>query len=296
MQNKNTIRRNHMLIDKCLLDCERRVLKKSPTIYYCFKDLPLAKKYSVYVLYSFCFEIKKIIDGDNGAHKLDKLESKLLEFQNEKNINDPLWKGLRKVFNVYDMSIQPFKDMINAKRFDLKQDNMISMNDLLEYCYYAGSSKGFMLMPILERDKLSSDDKTRLKDVVSDIWRGLCLINILKDLNYDLKKERIFIPDLLFLRFKYSIDDFKKGIINDNFINIWEYIASYAVNYISSAEENLDVFSIDCVESVKLMIQDHKMILDEIRINRYNYSSASFDIIRSFKRFNVKLAPSLNLK
>ena len=284
-----------MIIDECLLDCEKTVLNESPAIYYYFKDLPLAKRYSVYVLYNFCFEIKKCMDTGNSI-QLDMLESRVLEFQHKKNINDSLWKGLRKVFNVYNMSIEPFKNMINVNRLNLNQNDMISMDDLIKYCYYVGSSKGFMLMPILERNKLSNDDKIRLKDVTSDLWSGLCLIDILKNLNYDLKNGRIYLPDSLFQRFKYSKEDFKKEIINDSFINIWEYIANYAINYISSAEDNLDVFSIDCVESIKSMIQNHKIILDEVRINRYNYSNASFDIIRNFKNFNVKIAPSLNLK
>lgn len=281
-----------MYIDNCLIGCEKTVLKKNPVLYYCFKDLPSTKKYSVYVLYNFCFEVKNCVDSDDNIDMLDKLESKLMRFQSDSDINDSFWIGLRKVFNKYSMSIQPFKNIINVNKLNLKHNNMISMDDLLKYCYYAGSSEGFMLMPILKKSKLSRDNKVRLKNVVSELWSGLFLINILKDMNSDLRKNKIYLPDSLFQRFRYSKEEFKKGIINDNFINLWEYVANYAVNYISSSEENLDVFSNDCVESIKLIIEKHKMILNEIRINRYNYADAKFDIVRRCKDFNENLLPT----
>ncbi len=286
-----------MFIDSSLIYCEKAILKENPTVYCYFKDLPLKKRYSVYVLFNFCLAVKTIIDNNVDSLKsiflLDKLESKLLHFKMDKTFtDDPFWTALRIVFNEYNMSIQPFKNIINANRMNLKHKNIISMDDLLKYCDYAGVSEGIMLMPIFKKDKLLDEDKKRLINSISELWKGVQLVKILKDLKYDLKRGRIYLPDSLFIRFKYTKLQLENGVIDENFTNMWKYIANFALNSIYYTEVNLDVFSDDCLSSVKYIINFQRMILNEIRLNNYNYLNSNFDIIRKVKGFNEKVLPA----
>ncbi len=282
-----------VLIDDNLLFCEKNMLEENLTLYYCFKDLPLKKRYSSYVLYNFWIEVKKAITFYNDIEILDDIESKLLQFQSGLHIKEPMWIALRGVFNEYDMSIQPFKNMINGNRLNLDFKGIISMDDLTRYCFYDGSSFGLMLMPIFKKENMDEEEIDLLTRTISELWNGVKMISILKDLRSDVENGRTYLPASLFQRFKYSKIELSKGIINNNFTNIWEFIANYALNNLAVAEKNLYLFSDDCIQSVRLTIEMNRGILEEIRNNKYNYNlNTKFDMIRKFKMFNENVAPA----
>lgn len=76
---------------------------------------------------------------------------------------------------------QPFKDMIEGMRLDLKKSRYRNFDELYLYCYYVAGTVGLMSVPVMG---ISSDSKASVESIYnSALALGIAnqLTNILRD-------------------------------------------------------------------------------------------------------------------
>lgn len=244
--------------------CEEIIKKNSTTFYKSFKNSSESKRNAVYAIYAFCRIADDIVDVEKDANKLNDFYQELELFKNNKEIDTYLWRSLRDVFNNYKMDIKPFLEMIEGQRYDLNFKEFKTIEELDKYCYLVAGTVGLMLLPIIS----NSSDKTKISAI--NLGKAMQYTNILRDIDNDLNRGRIYLPLELFNKYNYTKEDLSKKIINKDFILLWEDLAEKAETLYKDVLDNINIYDEYARFAIILSINYYQAILNEIRKNNYN--------------------------
>lgn len=245
--------------------CENIIKKNSNTFYKAFSLLKKQKADAIYAIYAFCRLSDDSIDKYNSFEKLSKIKMNLDNFNNNKIPDEPLWRALKDVFNKFDMNIKPFYEMIEGQELDSNFRNIKTQNELLDYSYYVASTVGLMILPIIA----TKNHEKLIKSSIS-LGKAMQITNILRDIGEDLENNRIYIPKEILDKFNYSYKNLEDKIINDEFINLWEYEAGIAQNHYDIFYKEVNLFDKDAILAVYASAKLYNEILNSIRKNNYN--------------------------
>lgn len=249
--------------------CEEIIKKQSKSFYYAFSKLPLDKANAVYAIYAFCRIADDCADSDHSTTEklraLNQLKKELDLFSNQAEMDKPLWRALRHVFNEYSMDIKPFYDQLTGQSMDIAFTIPETMQELESYSYYVAGSVGLMLLPVI-----SSKSPADLRSSVIDLGVAMQITNILRDVGEDFyEKNRIYLPKEELRHFQYTQYDLQNGNINMNFIKLWERLAVRAEFLYDNFLRNIDMFDTDSRLPVFLSAQVYRGILNAVRENDY---------------------------
>ncbi|MFB9330733.1 phytoene/squalene synthase family protein [Paenibacillus aurantiacus] len=259
--------------------CETIIKKHSKSFYYAFSQLPPEKANAVYAIYAFCRTADDCADSNRPyterLESLQRLKHELDLFGDRAEVDHPLWRALRRVFTDYEMDIQPFHDQLTGQFMDLNFAIPKNMRELESYSYYVAGSVGVMLLPILA-SKPSED----LRSSSIDLGIAMQITNILRDVGDDFdNKQRVYLPEEEMARFQYTQADLRHGLINENFVKLWERMAKRAESLYDQFYRNIPLFDADSRLPLSLSASVYRGILDAVRgsgydcISRRNYIS-----------------------
>ncbi len=250
--------------------CKTIIKRHSKSFYYAFSTLPKEKANAVYAIYAFCRKADNSVDENNTAAKqisgLNQLTDELELFAKNEELDLPIWRALRDVFNRYDMDIQPFFDQLKGQRMDIDFISPATYSELEEYSSYVAGSVGKMLLPIIA----SGTDHDLSRSAVN-LGIAMQITNILRDIGEDyISKNRIYIPLSKMDKFGYTERELSEGLITDDFIELWESLAKKAEvlyeDFIISSSE----FDEDSKFAVVTSARVYRGILNSVRKNDYD--------------------------
>ncbi|MGD6843586.1 phytoene/squalene synthase family protein [Bacillus infantis] len=249
--------------------CERIIKKHSKSFYYAFSQLPREKANAVYAIYAFCRTADECADGKHSSKKkvqlLRQLKKELDLFKDHAELDKPLWRALRHVFNTYEMDISPFYDQLTGQSMDLSFTTPNTMKELERYSYYVAGSVGLMLLPII-----ASKPAANLHPTVISLGVAMQITNILRDVGEDYhEKKRIYLPGEEMNHFQYTQNDLHKGLINEQFISLWEKLATRAEALYNEFLLSIELLDADSRIPVYLSAHVYRGILDAVRNNGY---------------------------
>ncbi|KWW11267.1 phytoene synthase [Peribacillus simplex] len=263
------------LTDQTLLDedyryCEDIIKQNSKSFYFAFLGLPKEKANAVYAIYAFCRSADDSVDlGGTRSEKINawnRISQELSLFQAYKEIDHPLWRALRDVFNRYEMDIQPFFDQLEGQRRDIDFSIPQTMSQVEEYSYYVAGTVGLMLLPII-----ASESEQDLTQQAISLGVAMQITNILRDVGEDYRKNnRIYLPLYEMESESYTEEDIKQARINMGFIRIWEKMASRAEALFDDFQEEIRYFDKDSQFQVLLSARLYRGILNAVRDNEYD--------------------------
>jgi len=252
-------------LDDDFLFCENIIKQNSQSFHTAFSLLEKKEAQAVYAVYAFCRKADDIVDKNESGYSLKKFEDELIIFEKGHYIDSPLWRALRSVFDRYEISIQPFYDMLSGQRMDQNFSAFPTQEQLENYCYLVAGTVGMMLAPII-----AVKNHKIIAPFAVDLGKAMQITNILRDIGEDFAMKRVYLPLKVMKMFKYSVDDLSKSTINRNFKNLWDYKAKIAEKYYAkflSAVDYLDEKSKKPVLASALLYQK---ILDKVRENGYD--------------------------
>ncbi|MDN7246305.1 phytoene/squalene synthase family protein [Planococcus shenhongbingii] len=250
--------------------CEQIIKRHSKSFYYAFSKLPEEKAQAVYALYAFCRTADDSVDENLGSAAqlaaLDKLTDELDRFAGKQEINHPLWRALRVVFNKYEMDLEPFYDQIKGQRMDISFSAPKTLEDVETYSYYVAGSVGRMLLPII-----ASNSKVDCTDSAVSLGVAMQLTNILRDVGEDYRgKRRIYLPTEELKRAGYRVEQLANAEITGSFIEVWEGMAKRAEDLYDEFLECVSNFDEDSRFPVLVSAQVYRGILGSVRQNNYD--------------------------
>ncbi|WP_086444025.1 phytoene/squalene synthase family protein [Candidatus Enterococcus lemimoniae] len=263
IKRKNDLTKIFSMYESDFALCEQTIRNHSKSFYKAFSKLPKQKALSIFAIYSFCREADDSIDVYGDVDRLNKLKRELDDFLAGEIPDRYFWRALVPVFETYEMNQQSFYDMLLGQEMDWAFQQPETQTELEEYSYYVAGSVGLMLLPIL------SDCPDEIRSQAIQLGEAMQITNILRDIGEDFNNQRIYLPKEIMERFDVSLNSLEKGIINDSFIELWEYEATRAEQLYSKAQTMLHTIHKDCQEALLLSIYFYKEILNSVRQSNY---------------------------
>ncbi|MDE5412081.1 phytoene/squalene synthase family protein [Alkalihalobacterium chitinilyticum] len=253
-------------IEKAYESCRVVIERHSKSFAKAFNVLPSEKRKAVWAVYAFCRRVDDIVDNGGTLEELHAFKTEFELFLGGSfSVNDDMWVALNDVFQRYSMEAEPFFDMIRGQEMDFEVHHYPSLEQLEQYSYYVASSVGLMLLPIL-----APSNNLHLKSGAISLGLAMQLTNILRDVGEDLERGRVYIPADLMEKHNYTREELIKGEINDNFIGLWEDIATRAEQLYDIALPTIENYPMDARFPVKAALHFYRHILNSVRKNKYN--------------------------
>ncbi|KAE8720406.1 Phytoene synthase [Hibiscus syriacus] len=221
----------------------------------------------------WCRRTDELVDGPNASQitprALDRWEKRLDDLF-EGRPYDMLDAALSNTVSKYPVDIQPFKDMIEGMRLDLKKSRYTNFDELYLYCYYVAGTVGLMSVPVMG---IAPESKASVESVYNAaLALGIAnqLTNILRDVGEDARRGRVYLPQDELARFGLSDGDVFRGQVTDRWRNFMKDQIKRARMFFDEAEKGVSELNPASRWPVWASLLLYRQILDSIEDNDYN--------------------------
>nr|ABR16280.1 unknown [Picea sitchensis] len=231
------------------------------------------RRRAIWAIYVWCRRTDKLVDGPNASHitpmALDRWEQRLEDLFNGRPY-DMLDAALSDTVSKFPVDIQPFRDMIEGMRMDLRKSHYKNFDELYLYCYYVAGTVGLMSVPIMG---ISQDSHATTEDVYSAaLALGIAnqLTNILRDVGEDSRRGRIYLPQDELARSGLSDEDIFSGKVTDKWRSFMKGQIRRARKFFDEAEKGVTELDKASRWPVWASLILYRQILDAIEANDYD--------------------------
>ncbi|OEL14522.1 Phytoene synthase 1, chloroplastic, partial [Dichanthelium oligosanthes] len=168
------------------------------------------------------------------------------------------------------VTAQPFRDMIEGMRMDLRKSRYRTFDELYLYCYYVAGTVGLMSVPVMG---ISPDSRAATEAVYKGaLALGLAnqLTNILRDVGEDARRGRIYLPQDELEMAGLSEADIFSGRVTDEWRGFMRGQITRARVFFRQAEEGATELNQESRWPVWASLLLYRQILDEIEANDYD--------------------------
>lgn len=184
--------------------CQQKAASSGSSFYYSFLFLPPEQRQAITALYAFCREVDDIVDEctdrDIARIKLQWWRDTLKNTFNGEP-EHPIQHALISVIKRYNLPLEHFLEIIDGMEMDLDNQRYPSFKELSLYCYRVASVVGLMAVEIF-----GYQDRNTQK-YAYNLGMAFQLTNILRDVQEDARRGRVYIPLDELQRFNVSVDD-----------------------------------------------------------------------------------------
>nr|QMU23689.1 phytoene synthase 2 [Eleocharis dulcis] len=255
--------------DRCGEVCE----EYAKTFYLGTLLMTPERRRAIWAIYVWCRRTDELVDGPNASHitpsALDRWEGRLDDVFAGRPY-DMFDAALSDTVARFPVDIQPFKDMIEGMRMDLKKSRYDNFDELYLYCYYVAGTVGLMSVPVMG---IAPESKATTESVYNAaLALGIAnqLTNILRDVGEDARRGRIYLPQDELAQAGLSEEDIFKGKVTDRWRGFMKNQIKRARIFFEEAEKGVTELSQASRWPVWASLLLYRQILDEIEANDYN--------------------------
>jgi len=248
--------------------------------YYSFSVLPKHKREAIKTVYAFCRFTDDIVD--DGADEVRKVEM-LRKWRRElaraiRGESDyPILNQLSATARRFNIPIEHFYELIRGVEMDLTKNRYETFDNLREYCYLVASTVGLMCRQIFGYKNEST------REYAINLGIALQLTNIIRDVQDDAKRGRIYIPREDMRRFGYTEDDLLHGRYTEEFINLMRFECDRAREYFDLARNALKDEDKHYFFAARIMWSIYAHLLRRIERSNYNVFEGRISLPRFLK-------------
>lgn len=261
--------------------------KEARNFYYSFRVLPPDKRRAFCAVYAFMRTCDDISDGnastDAKRSQLEQWRSLLDEAYSGGDCKNPIMPAFRESVRSFSIPAEYFHWIIDGAEMDLDPLHYRTFEDLYRYCFHVASAVGFVCLQIF-----GFKEKTA-KEYAEKCGIAFQLTNILRDVKEDSAMGRIYLPEEDLLRFRYSTEELRSGIVNESFRDLMRFEAERARQYYRQARNLLPLVDRDSRPALWAMMEIYERLLDRIVQSR-------FDVFRNHVRLSGMEKTSIALK
>ncbi|GAB2287478.1 Syntaxin-like protein psy1 [Dionaea muscipula] len=253
--------------------CGEVCAEYAQTFYLGTKLMTPERQRAIWAIYVWCRRTDELVDGPNASHitpsALDRWESRLEDlFQGHPF--DMLDAALSDTVAKFPIDIQPFKDMIEGMRMDLRKSRYKNFDELYLYCYYVAGTVGLMSVPVMG---IAPESKATTESVYNAaLALGIAnqLTNILRDVGEDARRGRVYLPQDELAQAGLSDEDIFAARVTDKWRSFMKKQIKRARMFFDVAEKGVTELSSASRWPVWASLLLYRQILDEIEANDYN--------------------------
>lgn len=283
-------------LERSYLECEDIARAASSSFFRSFRHLPEPKRRAVNALYAFCRRVDDIVDGDwlpehNLTHLDEATTLRMEQLLSERKVNpifsekehkdrlralmffreqlaaiqdgqpmaDPVFIALSDTLRRYPIDVKHLGELINGMEDDLFETTYARFEDLRRYCYRVASTVGLCLIEIYGY----SDANARRHAVEMGLF--LQLVNVLRDIQEDLGRNRIYLPTEELAKFGLTHADLNDPTLASR--PAWQNFMRHYIDHVIANRNNalglLPLLDKDARRSPRLMCMAYNAILKE---------------------------------
>ncbi len=220
-----------------LAHVESVVRRSGTSFFWAMRRLPPLKRNAMYALYAFCREVDDIADeAGEYEEKISRLESwrkeidKTYEGQPEWQVSQALLGPVR----CFNLAEDDFQAVIDGMEMDAgKSLRLADMDELNLYCDRVACAVGRLSNAIF------GIDLQRGNRIADALGRALQLTNILRDLEEDTERDRLYLPASLLRAHGITSDDPVTVLDDPGMAGVFAELAAIAKSNFAMAADEL---------------------------------------------------------
>ncbi len=148
--------------------------------------------------------------------RLDTYE-RLLDQAAGGHADEPLFVAIAETLGKTGLPLQLLKNLLVAFRLDVTKRRYRTYSELESYCLYSANPIGRIVL------HLSGIDDPELLTCSDRICTGIQLVNHWQDIEVDLQKDRVYLPEEDLERFCYSLDELSNRSVTESFRSLMRF-------------------------------------------------------------------------
>jgi phytoene synthase len=252
--------------------CRGMTRLHAKTFYFASHTLPAAKRADAYAVYAFCRYVDDRIDlaPDEAARETGVAELRTLldtayapggEGTNE---GLPWLRAFRETARRRAIPRAYFDDLIAGVELDRGRVRIETWEELDRYCYLVAGVVGLIMVHVL------AEPAPELLAPARDLGTAMQLTNILRDVDEDWQRDRLYLPLRELEKFGLTEEDIAQRRVSDPFRAFMRFQIGRARSYYNQAEPGVRLLPQDgSRRTVRLMSTIYGAILDEIERTDY---------------------------
>jgi 15-cis-phytoene synthase len=263
--------------------CAEITRKAKSSFYYAFLLLPAERRRALHAVYAFCHFIDDVVD------EVRAVDPRVL-LQMWRDELDRVYGGtptraisraLQAAVRIYGIPRRHFDEIIAGAEMDLTMRRYPSFDDLRLYCYRVASAVGLVCIEIFG---YTNSVATRYAENLGIAFQ---LTNILRDLNEDAGRGRIYLPQEDLRRFGVTEAEILNGEYSDRFVRLMEFEAGRARDFYQGAEDALPPEDKVTLLTAEAMRRIYSALLDRIVRSNYRVFEGRLALSAPFKLYLV---------
>jgi phytoene synthase len=273
-------------VEEAYRACREIARREAKNFYYSFIALPRAKRDAICAVYAFMRHADDLSDDESiplaerRRHLAEWLDAWHRASQGEAS-SDPVFTALADAQARFKIPSQLLDQLVQGTAMDLHRDKLVSdaahplqydtyktFDDLYRYCYLVASVVGLVCIRIF------GYSDPRAEKLAEETGIAFQLTNILRDVQEDLERGRVYLPLEDLERYSVSVQDLDelarhKRRLTLNSRELLEMEAKRAEHYYESGRALLPLISADARPALWVLIRIYQGLLKEIECRNY---------------------------
>ena len=238
------------------------------TFYFASHALPAGKRADAYAVYAFCRHVDDRIDlapdeetRRTGFAGLKTLLDSAYDFTREPDEDNllPWLPAFRETVQRRGIPHSYFDDLLTGVEMDRGRVRIETWAELDRYCYHVAGVVGLIMVHVL------AEPSPELLRPARDLGTAMQLTNILRDIDEDWHRDRIYLPRQELEKFGLAEEDIAQPRMSDPFRALMRFQIGRARTYYGQAESGIQALPRDgSRRTVRLMSTIYGEILSEI--------------------------------
>ncbi len=247
----------------------REITKKfAKTFYLASLFLSSQEKKASYAVYAICRLSDETVDGaqqSDPQENLNKLKLQISLAYSTGPIRIPLLAAFRQTASAYRIPQEYFDQLLSGMRMDLEQSRYTDFTALYEYCYRVAGVVGLIMLKVF-----SAADQAAAAYAVK-LGVAMQLTNILRDIQEDLGRNRIYLPQDELKSFEITEQQLFSGGNNENFKDLMRFQIKRAQQFYDECLPGIKLINNSRARLVVLaMAENYRRILKAIEKNNFD--------------------------
>ncbi len=254
-------------LDQAYEYCRRLTKERAKNFYYAFVTLPTRKRRAIYAVYAFCRLCDDATDDFTDAEEKLRLVAEQREGLAKTYAGAPegqVFLAMEDAISTYHIPLEYLEEVINGVEMDISKTRYSTFEELREYCYRVASSVGLICIEIFGYEDTSA------RDYAVDLGLAMQLTNILRDVEEDIGRDRVYIPQEDLDRFGCSEEDLFLKRTNDSFRGLMRFQVERARDYFTRGKRLLPLLSARSRVCPAVLHGTYSRLLDRIEASGYN--------------------------
>lgn len=234
-----------------------------------FVLLPKDRRLGMAALYAFCREVDDVADEDSRpvADRARALEAWREDVRLACDGGEPRFpvnRELRPVIARYRLPFSLFDELIRGCEMDLHLHRYPTYDELEHYCYRVASVVGLLSIEVF------GYSNPRCREYAVQLGKALQFTNILRDVQRDAERGRIYLPAEELRRHGVSDDDILQGRYSEGFHRAASAVAERARGFYRAARETLPEADRRSMVAAELMGSVYWRLFEKLEARRFD--------------------------